>query len=407
MAVAAVFLAALIPSARADEADDPLLGVREGWAWPVVVIQPPGGWDSGVGVSIKYAMRAAEREISVRRDAIRGREVTFMFSDLSDASELPRRIETWRAMKVSVIVSFAGEELNGPLMEICRPRGPSLLLSGGEEAKLRDPDSGRPNRYLFALDLPYYARANALAIAAAELFNKSGMPGMPDKKVAVITDILSGRLAKGAQLSVECLRSEGVDALDLSLAAYRQDQFSPQVIDTMNGGYTVFISWLDAMATLSVWQSAARRDASSVVLYSGDRQKILLDAAGTLLVDKDAPLERNEEGKHDIIVKIRDYFGREVEDPVTAAKAYALGGWVLGAYTASPSADEAAIARELERTKDIPLMGDMLAIDPGTHRPLSRKFGVLRVAGREYESSGSVEVFSAEAAEFEDPREGF
>jgi hypothetical protein len=204
MAVAAAFLAALIPSAHATDADDPLLGVREGWAWPVVVIQPPEGWDSGEGVSIKYAMRAAEREISVRRDAIRGREVTFMFSDLSDASELPRRFETWRAMKVSVIVSFAGEELNGPLMELCRSRGPSLLLSGGEEAKLYDPDSGRPNRYLFALDLPYYARANALAIAAAELSDK---PDKPDKRVAVITDILSARLAKGAHLNVGYLRS--------------------------------------------------------------------------------------------------------------------------------------------------------------------------------------------------------
>jgi hypothetical protein len=327
-----------------------------------------------------------------------------MFSDLADASELPRRIETWRAMKVSVIVSFAGEDLNAPLMELCRSRGPSLLLSGGEEAKLRDPDSGRPHQYLFALDLPYYARANALAIAAAELSDK---PDKPDKRVAVITDILSARLAKGAHLNVGYLRSEGADALDLSLAAYRQDQFAPQAIDAINGGYTVFISWLDAMATLSVWQSATRRDASSVVFYSGARQKILLDASGMVLVDKDAPLERNEGGKHDIIMKIRDYFDREVGDPVTAAKAYALGRWVVGAYKASLSADGTAVAREMERTEDIPLMDDMLTIDPDTHRPLSRKFGVLRVAGREYESSGSVEVFSAETAEFEDPREGF
>jgi hypothetical protein len=389
--IAAAIIAARAGEVRAADEDAPLLGVREGWAWPAVVIQPAEGWESDTGVSIKYAMRAAEREISVQRDAIKGREITFMFSDLSDAGELPRRLATWRAMKVYVIVSFAGDEINRPLMELCGSGGPSLLLAGGEEAKIRDPETGHPYQYLFALDLPYYARANALASAAAA--------ERPERRVAVITDILSEKLARGAELNVGFLRSGGADALDLSLAAYRQDQFTPQVNDAIKGGYRVFTSWLDAMATLSIWQSSARRDPLVSVFYSGDRQKILLDAAGMALVDKDVLLERNERGKRDIILKIRDYFDRIPGDPVTAAKAYALGRWAIGAYASAAAAAGADIASELGRAKDIPLMDETLSIDPRTHRPRSRKFGVLRVADRNYESSGSVEVFSADAVE--------
>ncbi|MDR1966535.1 MAG: hypothetical protein LBQ36_07475, partial [Synergistaceae bacterium] len=166
LAVVAASLAFCASPSAAEEEEDPLLGVREGWSWPVVVTPPPDGWESGAGRSIKYAMRAAEREISLRREGIKGREVTFMFSDISETSELPSRLATWRAMKVSVIASFSGAEFNEELAKMCRDDGPSLLLSGGEDTAIRSPDSGRPYPYIFALDLPYYSRANALAEAA-------------------------------------------------------------------------------------------------------------------------------------------------------------------------------------------------------------------------------------------------
>ncbi|MDR1916848.1 MAG: ABC transporter substrate-binding protein [Synergistaceae bacterium] len=380
----------MTPAHAADD-DDPLLGVREGWAWPVVVIQPPEGWDSEAGTSIKYAMRAAEREISIQREAIRGREVTFMFSDVNSIAELPSRLATWRAMKVSVIISFADSELNLHLAELCRSSGPSVILAAGEDASLMNPQTGAPYQYLFALDLPYYARANALAIAAKR--------ERPEKKAAVITDILSEKLARGAELNVELLRTSGVDVLDLSLAAYRQDQFTPQVADAIEGGYHVFTCWLDAMATLSIWRSAARRDDLSVVFYSGNQHKILLDATGVVLVDKDVLLERDEKGKHDIIIKIRDYFDREPGDPVVAARAYTLARWAIGAYIASDSETNERLSRALGEVTDIPLMDEILSIDSRTHRPKSRKFGVLRITNRTYESSGSVEVFSVDVVE--------
>jgi hypothetical protein len=374
---------------------DDLLGVKEGWAWPVIVIMPPEGWESVRGEAVKRAMRAAEREISLEREAIRGKEVTFMFSDITDAAELPKRIATWRAMKAAVIVSFAGNDFNSALSELCREKGPSVIISGGEAADIISDGTGKPYPFLFALDLPYYARANALAEAVSKT--------RPSKEAVVFTDILSSRLARGAELTSRFLGARGVGTFDMSITAYRQDQFAPQVRELESEGVRIYVCWLDTMATLSIWQSLERRETGlsplSTVYYSGPAHKILTDAEGMVLVDKDVTLERNDDGRRDIIIKIRDAFDMTVEDPVTAAKAYSLAKWVTDAYRTSDSADLTPIARALEKADDIPLMSEILAIDPDTHRPKSRRFGVLIVRGREFESYGSVEVFSSETEE--------
>jgi hypothetical protein len=379
------------PSFAAQEEEDPLLGVREGWAWPVVVIQPPEGWESPRGNSIKFAMRTAEREISKVREAIGGKEVTFMFSNLSDDAELQNRLSTWRTMKVAAIVSFAEPELNEALALLCREKGPSLLLPGGENFKLFKENTRIPYQYLFALDLPDYARANALAEAASIEY--------PSKEVAVITDILSDKLARGAELNIRFLQARGLEVLDLSVAAYRQDQFSPQVREAESEGIKLYTCWLDAMATLSIWQSLTRRHNGSTVYFSGKEQQILTDAEGLILVDKDVLLDRDEQGKHAIINKIRDEYDVIVDDPVTAARAYAMAKWVIGAYVRVGSEETEKIVRALEQIEGIPLMGELISIDLDTHRPVSRKFGLLRVTDRIYESAGSVEVFSRETVE--------
>jgi hypothetical protein len=392
---ATLFLALFGADAHVAEERENLLGINEGWAWPVVVIMPPEGWESARGDAVKRAMRAAEREISLERDAIRGKEVTFMFSDISDASELPSRIATWRAMGVAIIVSFAGDDFNAALSELCRERGPSVVLFGGEAADIISDETGRPYPFLFALDLPHYARANALAEAVSKT--------MPRKEAVVFTDVLSARLARGAELTSHFLEAREVGTLNISIIGYRQDQFAPQVRELESEGVKIYVCWLDAMATLSIWQSLERRETGpsplSTIYYSGPVQKILSDAEGMVLIDKDVLMERNEDGRRDIITKIRDAFNATVADPVTAAKAYALAKWVTAAYRTSGSADVPQLAKALERADGIPLMSETLAIDPNTHRPKSRRFGTLIVRGRKFESYGSVEVFSMETTE--------
>lgn len=392
-----LFLLTILPgiapafAAHVEDEEDALLGIKEGWAWPVVVVQPPEGWASAKGEAVKWAMRAAEREISLNREAIRGREVTFLFSSVANSAELAERLETWRAMNVAVIVSFGDDAVNETLSYLCRDEGPSVLFASGENLSTINRTTASPYPYLFALDLPYTARANALAeLASTET---------PHKKVAVISDILSERLARGARLNVDFLRARGLEVLDLSVAGFRQDQFVPQIRDFESGGFRIFSVWLDAMAALSIWRTAYMNRNGSVVYYVGNMHRILLDAEGLVLVDPEVLLERNEPGKGDIIRRIRDLFNRETEEPVLAAKAYALGKWVIAGYLGAASSDKGPIAAALANAAEIPLMDQTLQVDSSTHRPTSRLFGVLKIEGREFRSFGSVEVFSREVTE--------
>lgn len=392
--VAALSLFFLLPSfvvCAAPLARENLLGVKEGWAWPVVVCPPPTGWESPRGEAIKLGLRAAERELSLQRKAIRGKEATFMFSSARSSMELAERLETWRAMKVAVILSFSGEAYDETLVRLCASRGPSVIFANGEGLVIKESATGKPYPYLFALDLHYYARANALSELA--------LRERPLKKVAVITDPMSVKLAKGADLNAAFLKSRGLETLFLSVSGLQQDRFEPQLKDVETGGIRVVTSWLDAMATLSIWKTLSQFSNGSKVYYAGRRQRILMDAENLVLVDKDVLLERNEAGRHGIIIKIRDFFDKTTKDPVLSAKAYALGRWVIKGYIDSRSSDAPSISRALAQVRDIPLMDEMLAVDPRTHRPKSRRFGVLRIASNLYKSDGHVEVFSVESGE--------
>lgn len=365
--------------------------VKDGWGWPVVVVPPVSGWESEEGSTIKLAMRAAEREVSVLREGIRGREVIFMFANLGSEAEIPDRLPLWRRMNVSVIVSFGGPQSDEILGRLCAKDGPSVIFCGGEDLRLIDPEAGTPYAYLFALDLPYKARAGALAALAAK--------ERPLPTVAVFSDVLSEKLAAGARLNEDLLKARGMKTMPIWVSAMRGGQFAAEVGEAESGGAGVITSWLDGMATLSIWRSANINRKGTRVYHAGLRHRMLLDAEGLTLVDKDVLLERNERGKHDIILKVRDLFGKAPSDPVLAAKAYALASWVIAAYTDENDTNTARIARALEIARDIPLMDETLFIDRRTHRPAIRRFGVLTVEARQYRSAGAVEVYSSEVNE--------
>jgi len=385
------FFASSSAALSAEKERDPLFAVNEGWGWPVVVVPPPAGWESGDGETIKLAMRAAEREISRRREGIRGREVIFMFANLDNAKEIPKRAGLWRNMKAAVIVSFGGSEYDDELQRTCALSGPSVLFSGGENLKIINTATGEPYPFLFALDLPYYARANALALGAAA--------HAPGRRAAVVSDVLSDKIAKGARLTESLLKAAGVPVYPIWVSAARGDQFTQQVGEAEASGAASIISWLEGMGTLSLWRRASLNHRGTRVFYAGERQNILLDAEGLTLVDKNAVLERNERGKHDIILKLRDMFGQTPADPVLAAKAYALAKWVIAAYANEADVSAAGIARALEAARDIPLMDETLSINRRTHRPTIRQYGVLTVRDRKYLLERKVDVGSSEVTE--------
>lgn len=368
-----------------------LSGVREGWAWPVIVIPPPDGWESPSGEAVKYALRAAEREISLSRDAIRGFEVTFMFSSVAVPSELAERMNAWRNMKSRAILSFGGGEMDTELKRLCASVGPAVIFAGGENLAVKDPVNDLPFPYLFALDYTYFARSNALAEFAGQ--RADGKP------VVVLTDGLSEKLARGARKNVDMLRRDGTEVFIYFLPAMTQNRFDAQIQEAVSEGAGVITSWLDSLSTLSVWRTVLLNRSSVAVCFSGAKNNILLDANGLILIDKDDVLNHNEEGKRVIAVKILDRFGISPRDPVLAAKAYALGKWAIEGFTNSDEISARSVAAALSRAEGIPLMDEILSIDPRTHRPISRKFGVSRVEGRSYKPIASVDVYSVEVLE--------
>jgi hypothetical protein len=368
-----------------------LSGVREGWSWPVIVVQPPDGWDSPAGEAVKYGLRAAEREISLTRGGISGFEVTFMFSSAKDVFEMETRLKDWRNMKSHVIISFAGGEIDLELKRLCSLSGPSVIFAGGEDMAIKNPVNDLPYPYLFALDYTYFARANALA-EYAELAD-------PVRPVVVMTDGLSERLARGAEKNVSMLERKGVEAFSYFIPASVLYQFNAQVQEAVSNGAGVITSWLDSMATLSIWRTVRLSGSGVDVYYSGGKNKMILDADGLVLVDKDDALNYNEDGKQAIIRKARDLFGRTLASPVTAAKAYALGKWALAGFASAAEIDRRSLALGLSHAEGIPLMDEILSIDPRTNRPRSRKYGVLRVEGRSFEPVASVDVYSVEVIE--------
>jgi hypothetical protein len=368
-----------------------LSGVKEGWAWPVIVIQPPEGWGSPSGESIKYGLRAAEREVSLSREAIDGFEVTFMFSSAKDTAELAQRVEMWRGMKSCAILSFGGDETNLELKRLCAERGPSVIFAGGENLAIKNPMNDLPFPYLFALDYPYFARANALAGFA--------MQSVSGQSVVIMTDGLSEKLARGAGKNADMLRGEGVPTHVYFLPAMVQNRFNAQVQDAVSSGAGVITSWLDSLSTLSVWKTVSLAGGGVTVCFSGAKNNILLDAGGLVLVDKDDILNYNDEGKHIMDVKVRDLFGRALGDPVAAAKAYALGKWAIAGFVNARRVSVPSVAEALSMAEGVPLMDETLSIDPRTNRPKSRKFSVLKVEGRAYKPISSVDVYSVEVIE--------
>ncbi|MDR1020334.1 MAG: ABC transporter substrate-binding protein [Synergistaceae bacterium] len=368
-----------------------LSGVKAGWAWPVIVIQPPEGWDSPSGESIKYGFRTAEREISFSREAIGGFEVTFMFSSVANPAELSQRVEMWRSMKSYAILSFGDDEMNLELKRLCAERGPSVIFAGGENMAIKNPVNGLPFPYLFALDYPYFARANALAGFA--------MQSVSGQSVVIMTDRLSEKLARGADKNADVLRQDGVSAHVYFLPAMVQNRFNAQVQEAVSSGAGVITSWLDSLSTLSVWRTVMLAGEDVTVCFSGAKNNILLDANGLVLVDKDDILNFNDEGKHVMDVKVRDLFGKALGDPVAAAKAYALGKWAINGFVNAGVISAPSVAKALSAADSIPLMDETLSIDPRSNRPKSRKFSVLKVGERAYNPVSSVDVYSVEVIE--------
>ncbi len=370
--------------------EEKISGLKEGWSWPVVVIPPPEGWDSEKGRAIKVALRMAEREISTVREAIRGFEVEFMFPQVSDTEEIGKRLHLWRAMKANIILSFAGGDVDRFLARECGNAGPSVIFAGGEDLSLRNA-AGKVQPYLFALDLYKYYKANA--------FTEVAKKSKPIPTVAIYGDALSAILARGAEHTRTLMDRDRIPNVPMWLAALQQDEFVVTAGEARSIGAQVYLSWLDGMATLSIWKTVTKGNPQTQVWYVGERSRFILDAQNTLLCDQHVLLERNIIAQKDFGQLLYEIFGVRPTESLLACRAYTLGRWAIASYVAVGTNSRDPIAKALAQAKKIPLLDEWLDIDYGSHRPVKRKIGILKVQGREFANAGAVDVFSARVLE--------
>ncbi|EHM10232.1 hypothetical protein TheveDRAFT_1108 [Thermanaerovibrio velox DSM 12556] len=349
-----------------------LSALKEGWGWPVVVIPPKEGWGSPEGQSLKWALRTAEMEVSKAHSGVHGRDVVFLYPDISDPEDALKRLKIWRSMKVGVIVCFDDGPVMEALVKACRDSGPSLILSDGEDLSLRGP-SGKPHPYLFALGFFRNYRANVLS----QLMAKRALKG------AVISDRYDPAMVQGAQVTLSLLAKRQPGARLFWLMGSGDAGYRYRLAEASAEGANVVVSWLDSMGSISLWKTAYTYRMPLEVWHGAyPDQKLLKEADGLLYVDADHLLSLRQKELQRIRWNIIRTVKRDVTNLVAAAKAYAIGVWVIKAYESTGSADPAKLAASLSSTRDIPLAGEMLAISPITHRPVKRSFGVIRVKGK-------------------------
>ena len=105
---------------------------RRAGGGPVVVIPPTGGWDTPQGQSVKWALRTAEREVSLTHQGIHGRDVVFLYAPVtSQGGGLEAAPPSGGPWGWEALLCFATGDLEAALVQACAGRGPSLVLAGG------------------------------------------------------------------------------------------------------------------------------------------------------------------------------------------------------------------------------------------------------------------------------------
>lgn len=347
----------------------PLSALKEGWGWPVVVLPPEGGWNSPAGQSVKWALRTAEREVSLTHQGVHGRDVVFLYAPVDTKEEALKRLPQWRAMGAGAILCFASGDLEAGLIQACAYQGPSLILAGGEERRIRDP-KGKPCPYLFALDLYRNYRANAFAALA-------GSQGK--ELMGILSDPYAVDLARTARLSARFLEKRGVPSRSFWMSGQGDDEMGVRLAEMESSGARRVICWLGGMGTRSLWKTAAYYRKSLKVWHGGPYDPLLQGAEGVLYLEQDAPLQERLKAQDALRWNVLRKTRVRVTDLVLAGKAYALGHWAIGAFLEAGTNAPAPVAAALARNRDVPLLGETLSINPGTHRPHQREVGVMRI----------------------------
>lgn len=359
-------------------------GIREGWAWPVLVIPPSQGWDGPIGGSVSPVITYIQSKVNDSVRGIRGRNVIFELKK-GEVEDPLSSWEIWRKAGYRAVLSFGDADLNGALVASWRPGYPPLLLADDSYTEVRSP-SGAILEGVFALQL----QRSFITRAAVER-SSSVLPAASE--VAVFSDMLTPYLSRAARATSDGLTQKGLYPEIFWVAGGAQDSYNMVIQEMLGFGADLMVIWMDDMSTREIYRQL-RAENKAIPVWSGGASSsgvVLLD--GIYTADQDWPVIKQERELRRLRTDVWDATRIRVKDPLVAIKAYAACSWIIGAL--GDSDDDGTISlivKSMASVKGIPLAGQVLDVNPLTHRPAFREVSVMKADGGVWIEEGTLSL---------------
>lgn len=348
---------------------DLVIGVEDGWIWQVVILPPFGGWESEKGVSALGAVRYAEWKVKDSAEGVAGRDIRFLKEPPVTEENVAERVASWKARKISAVLSFRGGEDIALLRAHIGREGPVFLSAFGEDGDLYE--SGVVLPMMFALDLFKDFRIEAFFEYAKKNLKNGAV-------VAVLGDKLDPALERYARNLGDKLASGGFSVRRFWIPGAGNDSFWMIESEAMAEGAEVFVSWAGSMVVRDVWRGTRRKEGAFRIWYGGEPKLSLLSFDGILMADQGEPVRTD----HAFITLGREIWKRNktsVQEPGMAGRAYTACQWIFEGFRKAGSPDVPSLAAAMRSVVALPFGSRIISINPATHRPFERETAFLEV----------------------------
>ncbi len=353
------------------------------WTWEILVVPPDEGWEGETGKSVRDTLLWHKASISESGEGILGHDIEFTFlppltEDTVEGYVLPLASDT------IAVFSFASYPVDRRLAALMAGKGIPLMLAGGENVFFYS--KGKLSPFLFALDLFRDYRCAAFAEYAQRTQT-------PQARIGVIGTRFTLHEEREAKTCYDLLLAAGFMPMPWWVDASVRNTFEMVVQEIKGYSQGVLISYVGGMASKEIWRGFMGQRSPYRLWYGGAPDGSFLAFGGIIFADQNMLLDSKggfEQLKRDL------WTSRTVgvTDRVVAGRANALALWLTRALSdlAGSGFDRAAFLARLAQARDIPFGGQILNIDPDTHRPERRRVHILETRSRQFAEVDSMDI---------------
>lgn len=353
------------------------------WTWDILVVPPDEGWDGETGKSVHDTLLWHRAAISESGDGILGHDIDFTFlppltEDTVEGYALPL------ASNTIAVFSFASYPVDRGLAALMAGKGVPLMLAGGENVFFYA--KGKLQPFLFALDLFRDYRCAAFTEYAKKTQT-------PQARIGVIGTRFTLYEERDAKICYDLLSTAGFMPMPWWVDASVRNTFEMVAQEIKGYSQGILISYVGGMASKEIWRGFMGQRSPYRLWYGGVPDGSFLSFGGIVFADQNMMLDSKggfEQLKRDL------WSSRTVAvaDRVAAGRANALALWLTGALSdlGGNGFDRVAFLSRLARAQNIPFGGQVLDIDPTTHRPVRRWVHILETRDRRFAAVDSMDI---------------